>query len=237
MARLISRLCTGPAVEQARGGHDPLAGHVSPRRPPGRTGRRSTGPGPRYCPLPRRVGPVQVDQRGVEAQRRHGDELLAVGVRRADRAQLRVDPQHVGAEPGPDRQERQPVRGGEQAPVQHALVQLGELDGAGLAGQPEVRLERDRVQGDETADHPAHLAGGAPAGRRRGRRRRRSSGRSGRIAGWPGPAPSACAGIPSRRSRSSCPERSSPATSSALSHLVGHEGRPGTPGAPRRRRR
>ena len=43
---------------------------------------------------------------------------------------LRVDAHDVGAEAGPDRQERQPVRGGEQPPVQHALIELGELHDA-----------------------------------------------------------------------------------------------------------
>ena len=36
-----------------------------------------------------------------------------------------------------------------------------DLDRAGLAGGPEVRLERDRVERDEPVDQPADLAGGA----------------------------------------------------------------------------
>ena len=67
---------------------------------------------------------------------------------------------HVGAQARPDRQERQPVRGREQAPVQHPLVQLGELDRPLLAAQPEVRLQRDRVERDEAVDDPADVAAG-----------------------------------------------------------------------------
>jgi len=52
------------------------------------------------------------------------------------------------------------VRGREQAPVQHPLVQLGELDRPLLAGPPEVRLQGDRVERDEAADDPAHVATG-----------------------------------------------------------------------------
>ena len=159
MARLSSRDCGGPASD----GHDPLARHV---RALGRQAEQvvEVRVGAEVLAVARGVGPVHVDQRGVERAgagigRRAPPRAVRVGVRRADRAQLRVDLEHAGAEPGPDRQERQPVRGGEQAPVQHALVEFGQLDRPGLPGPPEVRLEGDRVQRREAGDDPLGLAG------------------------------------------------------------------------------
>jgi hypothetical protein len=139
--------------------HDLLAGKKAPRRRPAEQ-VVEVRVGAQVLPVAPRVGTVEVDQRGVEPQRRHRDQLLAVGVWGADRAQVRVDPRYVRAESGPDRQERQPVRGRQQAPVQHALVELGELDGAVLPSEPEVRFERDRVQRDEAGDDAAHPARG-----------------------------------------------------------------------------
>ena len=86
-------------------------------------------------------------QRDVEVERRHGDQLLAVVVRASVTVRrLGLTREHVGAEPGPGRQERQPLRGRLQARLEHALVELDDLDRAGLAGRAEVRLERDRVE-------------------------------------------------------------------------------------------
>ena len=69
--------------------------------------------------------------------------------------------QQVGAEPGPGRQEGHPPRRGLQAEQQHALVELHGLDRAALAGDAEVRLERDGVERHEAVDDLAHLAGRA----------------------------------------------------------------------------
>ena len=115
MARLISRLCGGPVLQQVSGRHQVARSDMKARSAARQNRSSKYGSGPRYCAFPCCVGAVEVDQRGVQPQRRHGDQFLAVGVRRAHRAQLRVHPHHVGAQAGPDRQERQPVRGGQQA--------------------------------------------------------------------------------------------------------------------------
>ncbi len=50
---------------------------------------------------------------------------------------------------------------GAQTPLQHALVELHDLDRAGLAGLAEMRLERNHVERHEAEDQLADLAGGA----------------------------------------------------------------------------
>ena len=110
------------------------------------------------------VGTVEVHQRDVEPEGGDGDELLghAVGavVRAGDGADVGVVDQYVRPETGAHRQEGQPLRGGAQPGLEHALVELDDLrDGAGLPRPLEVRLERDRVQRDERVDQPADLAG------------------------------------------------------------------------------
>ena len=118
------------------------------------------------------VGPVGVDDGGIEVEGRHGDQLH-VGVGRvgqvgavgavggAHQPQVGVDGEDVGAQPGPGGQEGHPPRGGLQAEEEHALVHLHDLDPAVLAGGAPVRIERDGVEGDEAAHDLAHLAGGA----------------------------------------------------------------------------
>lgn len=106
------------------------------------------------------VGAVEVDQGRVHAQGGDGDELLAVGVGRGDRPQLGVDAHDVGAEGGADGEEGQPVGGCVQAPHEHGLVELGEGEGGPFAGGPEVRLQRDRVEGREGGHELADLPGG-----------------------------------------------------------------------------
>ena len=119
------------------------------------------GSGPRYMALPRGVGHVHVHERGVHRERRHGDELLAVVERRGDHPHPVVVAEDVGAEPDTGRQERHPPGGGLQAEQEHALVVGLVLDGPGLAGGAEVRLERDRVERHEGVDEALHLAGRA----------------------------------------------------------------------------
>ena len=130
---------------------------------------------------------------------------LSGAVGGADEAQVGVDGEDVGAEPGPGGQEGHAPRRRLEPEEEHALVDLHHLDLPVLAGGPPVRIERDGVEGDEPAHHLAHLAGGAEQARRRGRRRRRRSGRSGRSGRWRARRPWACGASPSRRCRSSCP--------------------------------
>ena len=106
------------------------------------------------------VRPVQVNQRDVEVEGGYGDELLVVGVRAGDRLQVGVVDHHVRAEAGPHREEREALGRRAQPGLEHALVELDDLgDGAVLASQGEVGLERDRVERDERVDELAHLAG------------------------------------------------------------------------------
>ena len=82
------------------------------------------------------VAAVHVDERDVERQRGHRDELLAVVVRRASRcADARVDAHHVGAEPDARREERHPPRRGLQPEQEHALVELGRARPRPTAGR------------------------------------------------------------------------------------------------------
>ena len=67
-----------------------------------------------------------MDECGVQPQGGHRDQLCTVRVRRAHRAQVRVHPQHVRTQTGPDGQERQPLGGGLQPGRQHPLVEFDE---------------------------------------------------------------------------------------------------------------
>ncbi len=104
---------------------------------------------------------VDVQQRHVELQRRHRDVHLAVRVRRRDGLQFRVARQHVGAQPAARRQETHAHAGSAQAPLEHALVQLHDLERTRFARLAEVRLERDRVHRHEAVHELPDLAGGA----------------------------------------------------------------------------
>ena len=106
---------------------------------------------------------VQVHEGDIELQCRYRQQHLGFGptgtrVGRSDGPQIREDAGHVGAEPCAGRQERHPPRRRLEAEQQHPLVPLRGLDRAGLAGDPVVGLEWDRIQRDETRDHLAHLA-------------------------------------------------------------------------------
>ena len=128
--------------------------------------------GAEHLPVAGGVGPVGVDDGGIEVEGGHGHQL-DVGVGRvgevrvpgavggAHQAQVGVDGEDVGAEAGPGGQEGDPPGRRLQAEEEHALVDLHHLDLAVLAGGPPVRIERDGVEGDEAAHHLAHLAGGA----------------------------------------------------------------------------
>ena len=128
--------------------------------------------GAQHLPVAGAVGPVGVDDGGIEVQGRHGHQLdVGVGrlaqvgaagaVGRAHEAELGVDGEDVGAQAGPGGQERHPPRRRLQPEIEHPLVHLHHLDPAVLAGGPPVRVERDGIEGDEPAHHLAHLSGGA----------------------------------------------------------------------------
>jgi hypothetical protein len=78
------------------------------------------------------VSDVEVDEGGVEAQRRHGNKFLVAVcslVRGLHGPQFAVpEVRHRTAQPGPDRQERKPLCGGLQPAAQHALVHLAGHD-------------------------------------------------------------------------------------------------------------
>ena len=134
--------------------------------------RVEEGIGAEDLPVPGGVGPVDVDDGGIELEGGHGDQL-DVGVVRirherafgsvggADQAQVGVDREDVGAEAGPRRQEGHPPRRRLEAEEEHPLVHLHHLDLPVLAGGPPMRVERDGVEGDEAAHHLADLPGGA----------------------------------------------------------------------------
>ncbi len=124
------------------------------------------------CPLPAASAPVGVDEGGIEMEGRHGHQghvgvglVVQVGVATAvggvDQAQVRVDGEDVGAQPGPGRQERHAApRRRLEALEEHALIDFHHLDPAVLAGGAPVRVQCDRVERHEAAHHLAHLAGG-----------------------------------------------------------------------------
>ncbi len=118
------------------------------------------------------VGAIGVDDRRVEAEGRHGDQLdvgiVGVGevgtsgaVGGPDEPQVGIDDEDVGAQPRPCRQERDAPRRGLQAEEEHPLVQLHHLDAAVLPRGPPMGIEGDGVERHEAADDLAHLPGGA----------------------------------------------------------------------------
>ena len=134
--------------------------------------RVEEGVGPEDLPVAGGVGPVGVDERRIEVERRHGHQLdVRVGrvvhegtvgpVGGAHQAQVRIDGEHVGTEPGPGGQEGHPPGRRLEPLEEHALVDLHHLDLTLLARRPPVRVQGDRIQGDEPAHHLLHLAGGA----------------------------------------------------------------------------
>ena len=152
-------------LHQGLGGHEAAVGGAEEERV-------EEGVGAEHLAVAGGVGPVGVDDGGIEVEGRHGDQLdvgvggigevRAVGtVGGAHQLQPGVDGEDVGAEPGPGGQERDPPRRRLQAEVEHALVDLHHLDAAVLARGAPVRIERDGVEGDEAAHDLFHLAGGA----------------------------------------------------------------------------
>lgn len=110
------------------------------------------------------VTEIQVGEGGIQAQCRHGDQCLVPAarrrIRRRDRLQLACpELWYRAAQPGANRQERQPLCRGLQTAAQHALVHLPGLDRAAGAGVREPRVvERRRVQRDEPVVDPLDLA-------------------------------------------------------------------------------
>ena len=157
-----------PSLGQRAFRHDALGREEASLR---RTEKESVeeGVGSEHLPVAGGIRAVGMDDRRVEPQRGHGHELhVGVGrvgqegapgpVGRAHQAQIGVDPQHVGAETGPGRQERDAPRRRLEAQEEHALVDLGHLDPPVLTRSAPVRIERDGVESDEAAHHLAYLA-------------------------------------------------------------------------------
>ncbi len=116
------------------------------------------GVGPEDLAVAVGVGPVQVDEGGVEGERRHGHELLRVAVGGGHRAQLGVDPQHIGSETGAGGEEGDALGGGQETQIEHALVDLHGPDAPRLAGGAEMGVEGDRIEGHEPVDGLLHEA-------------------------------------------------------------------------------
>ncbi|MNP14062.1 hypothetical protein D3C76_1063720 [compost metagenome] len=110
---------------------------------------------------PAGIGTVDVDQRGVERERRHRHPVLAVGIGRSHQLDLRVVAQHIGAQADRRGNERHAHGRGAQAKQEHAFVDLHHLDGGVLAGLAKVRLERNEIERDEGEHQLLHLAGRA----------------------------------------------------------------------------
>jgi hypothetical protein len=107
------------------------------------------------------VGPVHVDQRDIEVEGRHRDELFAVFVGRCHQLERRVHRHHVAAQPRASGVERHAVSRSDEPEEEGTLVEFGELDRARLLGFAEMGLERNRVERHESVRHLAHLARGA----------------------------------------------------------------------------
>ena len=152
-------------LHDALRGHEAALGGAEEQRVEERVGAQ-------HLPVAGAVGPVGVDDGGIEVQGRHGHQLdvdvgrvaqvgAAGAVGRAHEAQVGVDGEDVGAQAGPGGQEGHPPRRRLQPEVEHPLVHLHHLDPAVLSGGPPVRIERDGVEGDEPAHDLAHLSGRA----------------------------------------------------------------------------
>ena len=122
-------------VAVSSGGVDDLLGRdVRLARPPGRTGRRSRG---------RARGTARCRAASARLRCTSATSRVSAGTATSsspssygdgDRAQLGVVREHGGAEARAHRQERQPLGGGAQAGLEHALVALAELARAALRG-------------------------------------------------------------------------------------------------------
>ena len=139
---------------------DPLGGHVAGVRRP-REEVVEVGVGAGDQGVAEAVGDVHMQDRRVQLEGRHRQQGLAVGVGRLDGLQLGVEAHHVGGQAAAGRQEGQAHAGGAQAPLEHALVQLHQLEAAALADLAVPGLQRDGVEGGEAEDQLLHLAGGA----------------------------------------------------------------------------
>ena len=169
--------------------------------------------------LPRGVGPVHVHEGGVEVSAGTATSSSPSSYGEVTMRTPGVVAEEVGAEPDAGRQERHPPGGRLQAEQEHALVVGLVLDGAGLAGGAEVRLERDRVERHEGVDEALHLAGGAQQADVGAALA--DDGEVGEVGAQDRPhdATSACAASPTRRCRSVMPDRSSATTSSSVQRL------------------
>src|SRR5690606_29711414 len=99
-----------------------------------------------------RIGAVEVEQRQVEGDGGHGDQLLTVRVRRTDGPDVRIADDGVRAGSGAGHLEWQAPRRGAQPRDQHPFVELDAAHGAGLPGRCEMRVDRNGVQRYEGVD-------------------------------------------------------------------------------------
>ncbi|MNP32136.1 hypothetical protein D3C76_1253020 [compost metagenome] len=107
------------------------------------------------------VGDIDVQERHIEVERRHRQQHLAIGVGRLDGLECRVQARHVGGQAATGGQERQTHAGGAQAPLEHAFVELHQLQLAGFAGLAVVGFQRNGIEGGEAEHQFFDLAGGA----------------------------------------------------------------------------
>ena len=102
---LIFCVCTGPYLGKSVGVDDLLGRHERLLGAPSQNMSSKNGSRPEELAVAAHVGPVHVDQRDVEVERRHRDELFAVVVGRRHGLERRVESssRRSRARPGSDR--------------------------------------------------------------------------------------------------------------------------------------
>ena len=104
-----------------------------------------------------RVRPVHMNQCGVQFEGRHGHPFPVI-VGAVHQLDLRVAGNDVGAQTHFGRDEGNTPGGGPQPQQQHALVDFHHLQFAGFARLPEVGLQRDKIQRDESEHQLFHFS-------------------------------------------------------------------------------
>ena len=102
------------------------------------------------------VAAIDVDQRGIELERRHCDHDFGIIIGRLHGLQSAQFRQR-GAEAHPRWQERQAKGSRLEAPLKHAFIEFEHFDLPGLARLAEPWFERNRVERDERKHQFAHL--------------------------------------------------------------------------------
>ncbi|MNX50075.1 hypothetical protein D3C86_806920 [compost metagenome] len=114
---------------------------------------------PGHQAIAQAVGDVDMQERHVEVERRHRQQHLAIGIGRLDGLEFRVEARHIGGQAATGRQERQAHAGGAQAPLEHAFIQLHQLQFTGLAGLAIVGFQWNGIEGGEAEHQFLDLAG------------------------------------------------------------------------------